>query len=286
MIAAIGLAAGGAVLALLVLDRLAIAVVKPVPRPSALHPERVAPHVREVAIPAEGQPLAGWELFPDSHEKQGVVLLVHGWGASYEPLLDLAAPLVEAGHRVLVFDVRGHGGNPEVPYVTARHFRDDIVAALRFAAARYRGPTVLVGHSMGGACGVLAAAEGAPIDGLAVVASPADILEATATYLTDRGLPGRLMVAVLRPFWWVRVGGTFGPLTPERRVGEVPCPVLVVHPEKDTRVPLEHARRLARSGTVRLVEVAGAGHTDVLRREETHRALLDFLGEVWDAEPI
>jgi alpha-beta hydrolase superfamily lysophospholipase len=212
--------------------------------------------------------------------------LAHGWGANYGTLLRLAEPLVRSGYEVLLFDIRGHGRNDEVAYATVRHFRDDVMAVARYATEKFPGrPAVLLGHSLGGAAGVLAAAEGATLAGLGLLASPADVMEVTALYMSAKGLPGNLMVRLLRPFWWFRVRGTFGPLTPARRILEVKIPVLVVHPENDTRVPMAHAERMAAGAqtTVRVVE--GARHTEFLGREETHAHVLAFLEQV-EAEAV
>lgn len=268
------------------LDRMAGAVVRPVPR----EPDRTAselghPH-EDIAVACEDHVLRGWLLRPRSDRGSPLVLLAHGWGANYGVLLDLAEPLLRDGYPVLLFDVRGHGANEEVPYVTVRHFRDDVSAVARYAAERFPDrPRVLVGHSLGGAAAILAAAGNAPVDGVVTVASPARVLEVTADYLRDKGLPGGLMVVALRPFWWLRAGGTFRGLVPERKIGDLTQPVLIIHPERDRRVGRDHAERLAAAAGIRPTVIPGAGHTDVLGRAETHRALAAFLeGAVrWEA---
>lgn len=284
LLGAIGVAGG----ALIALDRIANRVVKPIPRePDVGVPELGLDH-EDLVIPAGGHTLRGWLL--RSAQRRGpeeagggdpLVLMTHGWGANYGTLLKLAVPLVRAGYDVLLFDIRGHGRNEEVPYATVRHFRDDVMSAARYAEGRFPGrPLVLLGHSLGGAAGVLAAAEGAPLAGVGTLASPADVLSVTAAYLSDKGLPGAPLVWLLRPFWWLRVGGSFRPLTPGRRVRELKIPVLVVQPEFDARVPMEHAVRLAEGAGTEVRIVPGAGHTDMLGCEETLRFVLGFLKEV------
>lgn len=130
---------------------------------------------------------------------------------------------------------------------------------------------------MGGAASVLATALGAPVHGVVTIAAPADVMEVTAEYLRDKGFPGGFMVVALRPFWWRRVRGTFRRLVPEREIRRIRHPVLVVHPEADRRVSQDHAERLARNADTRPSIIPGAGHTDVLGRTETHRAIVAFL---------
>lgn len=293
---AAGIVAGVLVL-LFGLDRMANRIVRP--RPRARPPEEDVPELgvrhEAVVIFSGDHRLGGWLLHPEDGAATGegsgldgsgkaeaghrpLVLMVHGWGAGYGPLVQLAEPLVEAGHPVLLFDVRGHGGNEEVPYATVRHFRDDIMAACAWAAERMPGRSrVLLGHSLGGAASVLAAERGAQVEGLVLVASPADVLEVTAEYMSSKGLPGRLLVLLLRPFWWRRVGGTFRALTPERQIRRLARPLLIIQPQKDHRVELDHARRLSEASSRPLHVIEGAGHTDVLGHPETHDLVLGFL---------
>ncbi|MDZ7781187.1 MAG: alpha/beta fold hydrolase [Gemmatimonadota bacterium] len=132
-------------------------------------------------IPAGDHELAAWELRPDGEPRHPVFLIAHGWGASYGTILRLGEPLAEAGYEVVLFDVRGHGRNEQLPYVTVRDFRDDVAAALRHMRQRFPDrPIVLVGHSLGGAGAVLAIADGAVVDGLVLIATPADVMRITA----------------------------------------------------------------------------------------------------------
>lgn len=208
------------------------------------------------------------------------MLLAHGWGANYGNLLQLAEPLLRQGYPVLLFDVRGHGRNAEVPYATVRDFRDDVLAVAGWAGERFAAHRrVLVGHSMGGAAAVLATAAGAPVDALALVAGPADVLDVTSAYLTDKGLPGGLMVVALRPFWWWRLRSSFRDLVPERKIRGLELPILILQPEDDNRVHRDHAERLAASADRPYHVVADTGHNTILGSPGTHRLLLEFLAE-------
>jgi len=284
LLGGVGLAAigGGAVGALFVLDRVAHVTVRPRPRdPTVAVPELGFRH-EDVVVPSGEHDLKAWLLWPAADgPDRPLVLMTHGWGASHETLLALARAVVDGGYPVLLFDVRGHGRNEEVATATIRQFRDDVMAATRFARARFPGrPLVFAGHSLGGAAGILAAAEGSPLDGLVLLATPANVLEVTADYLRDKGFPGRFMVVALRPFWWIRLGGTFRGFMPERKIAELSLPILIVHPELDRRVPMAHAERLVRNSDAVREVIAGAGHTDFLGLAATHRAVLDFLEHV------
>lgn len=273
----VGLAAAG----LLALDRLANLVARPRPRA----PDRTIDELREVAyrdfrIPSGSHQLAAWELKPPEEIRRPVFLVAHGWGASYGTILRLGEPLAKAGYEVILFDVRGHGRNEDQPYVTVRHFRDDVAAALDWTRARFPNrPVVLVGHSLGGAGSVLAVADGAEPDALVLIAAPADVMRVTAEFMTDHGLPGKLIVNLFRPFFWWKLGSTFRDFTPSRRIGEIDLPLLMLQPELDTRVVRDHADQLAAAAGKPYVLIEGAEHTDVLEHPRTLELIEEFVAE-------
>ncbi len=279
------MAAGAALvilITLIALDRLAGRIVRPKAQPI----ERTVPELgvdhEDLLIPSGDHYLHAWLLEPGvPHPDEPLILIAHGWGANYGVVLRLAEPLAERGHDVLLFDVRGHGRNPRLTLVTVKDFRDDVIAAVHYSRERFPGRRmILVGHSMGGAAGVLAAADGAPIDGLVLIAAPSDILTVTAEYLTDHGMPGAFLVRLLRPFFWRRVGSTFRRLTPSRRIRDVNVPILMIQPEHDTRVIRPHADRLAAAAGQSYHLVEGREHTDVLSAPETLALMEDFLRRV------
>lgn len=264
------------------MDRLAILVLSPTIKP----PERTVAESgldhEALSIRSGERDLAAWLLrSPQAQPFEPLVLIAHGWGASHGTVIRLGEPLVRRGHDVLLFDVRGHGKNVPERFVTIRHFRDDLMAVVRYAAKRFPDrQLVVVGHSLGGAAGVLAAADGAPIDGLVLIAAPSDVMRVTAEYLTDHGFPGGPLVVLLRPFLWFRVGGSLRPLTPSRRIRELDLPILMLQPENDGRVVRGHAERLSAAAGMDYHLIADHEHTDVLGAPETMTLVEDFLSRL------
>jgi pimeloyl-ACP methyl ester carboxylesterase len=243
----------------------------------------------EVTVRSGSTELQAWlldasgsnEARTDGDERRPVVIVAHGWGANHGVVARLAEPLARKGWTVFLFDVRGHGRNLPLPEVTFRDFRDDVLAVTRHVRERFpRRPLVLVGHSMGGAAGVVAGADGAPIDGLVTIAAPSDVLGVTAEYLSDHGMPGELLVTVLRPFFWRRVGGTFRPFTPSRRIDELTVPIMMIQPERDARVVRTHADRLAAATGLDYHVIEGREHTDVLSDPRTLELVEGFVESV------
>jgi pimeloyl-ACP methyl ester carboxylesterase len=270
-----------AVATILVLDRLALVTIRPRRKVHGRNVRNLPFERREHAFTSLGQGLKGWFLEPEVDGGGAVVVLVHGWGSSHGRMTFLAEPLLQSGFPVFLFDVRYHGESPEAPYVTARHFRDDTVAATREVRAAYPDrPLVLLGHSMGGSAAILAVAEGAPVSGLVTVAAPADLWGVWAHFFDQKGLPGRWIVRTLNPFWRYRAGVPFSTLRPDERVKELDLPLLFVHGDRDQSVPPEHARILARGAGVEPVVMEGAGHNDILGSPELYRKLSAFLDAI------
>lgn len=293
---------------LFALDRLALAMIRPPKKIHARNIDRLAKaySVRPHSFRSLGQELQGWFVEPrDGGGKSGragvvpgepggpgsaglraanhgpVAVLAHGWGSSHGRMTYLAEPLLEAGIPVFLFDIRRHGHSYDAPYVTARHFRDDTVAAVREARAAYPGrPLVLMGHSMGGSAAVLAVTERAPVDALVTVGAPADMWGVWASYFDQKGLPGKWIVRCLSPFWRYRAGVPFPTLDPARRVKEMCVPFLIIHGNQDQSVPVSHARILAEGARVEPVILGGEGHNDILGKPEVHERVLAFVEDL------
>ena len=140
------------------------------------------------------------------------VVLSHCWTGSRATWEPVAARLVVAGRRVVLYDQRGHGAStlgPDAP--TVEQLGDDLAAVLEAVDAR---DAVLAGHSMGGmALQALAVAHPDVLAervralvlvgtaGFGITGGP---LAAPARYLTgnrpvERLLTGRLGPALVRP---------------------------------------------------------------------------------------
>ena len=270
-----GLVLGGGIF---VLDRVALSMIRPPLKPLRKRGSDLPFPSEVLSVASGGQALKGVVLQPEEDNGGPVLVLVHGWGSNHGTVAPLAEPLLGRGYPVFLFDVRHHGESGGAPYVTARHFRDDILAVVREDGGQFPGRArVLIGHSMGGSAGVLAVADGAPVQGFVTIGAPADLWEVWAYQLNRRGLPGKWVVRALRPFWRVRAGVPWKTLDPLQRVRELGAPLLVIHGEEDESVPVEQARLLAEAGGVEPLILVNQGHTDLLESPELHRDLVEFL---------
>jgi pimeloyl-ACP methyl ester carboxylesterase len=98
----------------------------------------------------------GGEIAYEVSGKGPLVVLAPGMGIGRAAYRFLAPRLVEAGYRVAVMDLRGHGGS-SVGWAsyTRTDAAGDIVALIRHLGG---GPAVVVGHSFSGGAATIAAA--------------------------------------------------------------------------------------------------------------------------------
>ncbi len=258
------------------LDRAALRFLRPPRRRALRTPEDVGLRGDEVVVDGDVE-LRMWVMEP-GQGRDSVVLLVHGWGANSDRSLGMAPKLVDAGHAVATVDVRGHGRSSDGSFVTLRHFRDDVARAAKTLRERYPGASLtVVGHSMGGAAGLLVAADGGPVDRLVTVAAPCDVYDATRRHLERKRLPAGPLISAFRLLWKRRVGVPYDSIHPGLRARDVRVPTLVVQPERDRQVPVDQGTLLARQLGLEPEIVEGAGHSDVLDRPDVHDRIAHFL---------
>lgn len=210
-------------------------------------PEEAGLEHEEVRLQADdGVALHGWYL-PGPGPEAPVVLFFHGNAGNIGERLHTLRLFHDAGAATLIIDYRGYGlsgGRPN----EAGTYRD-AEAAWRWLTDN-RGVAsrriVLFGRSLGGAIAAHLAARTRPA-GL--------ILESTFTSLPD-------LAAHHYPWMPVRLLARYRYDT-AAYLGDVSCPVLVVHGRDDEIVPFAHAERLAaiRPPVVELVALDG-GHND------------------------
>ena len=256
--------------------------------PSHSTPKRTPAEVgieswQEVSFQTEdGLTLYGWYV---PTENGAVVILVHGLGGNRSQLLDDAALLVEAGYGALLLDLRNSGAS-EGDVTTLGHLEAlDVGGALTFVQAQPEADPErigLLGHSMGGATAILAAARYPQI--AAVVA------ESTFTSVKDNVADSLRALTGLPPFpfaplviWFgeLEAGIDIGQVAPVDVIGTIsPRPVLIVHGERDKLVSPENGPRLyeAAGEPKELYLVPDGGHANLIpaHPEEYRRRVMGF----------
>jgi fermentation-respiration switch protein FrsA (DUF1100 family) len=234
---------------------------------------------------ADDLELRGWFVPPEGSVDGAIIIFVHGLGSNREDLLEQAGMLHEYGYGALLFDLRNHGESEGSVTTLGYLEADDVRAAVDYLLTR---PDVnpqrigLMGMSMGGATVLRAAARIPKIR--AVVA------EAAYTSIEDNLEHGVRALTGLPPFPFAPLVAWFGELEsgldirlvrPVDDVGEIaPRPLLLVHGDQDTLVPLENGEALyeAAGEPKQLYIVSGAGHGGFLDADpgRFEQVLVDF----------
>ncbi|HOA73346.1 MAG TPA: alpha/beta hydrolase [Phycisphaerae bacterium] len=256
-------------------------------------PEQMGLAYERVTFAAKDGPrLDGW-FFPAAANAdesppgpaKGTVLHLHGNAGNMSGHFQHVAWLPAAGWNVLCFDYRGYGRSEGT--VTREGTLRDAHAALDYLLARPDvddHSIVAFGQSLGGAIGIVLAAERQEIRALATDGA-FDSYRRIASCHIHRN-PLLLCIA-----WWVPSVLMSNGHDPINAIGRIaPRPVLIIHGTADNIVPVEMAERLFHAaGEPRdLWLVDGADHYAPLREhgDEGRARLLAFFEKAVQGERL
>lgn len=221
----------------------------------------------------------------DTAESKGLVILFPGNAGDRSGRIPILDDFNRCGWDALIFDYRGYADNPGTPSESA--FASDARTIWDFATGTLgysAGKIVLAGQSLGGGVATRLAwdlkQEGISPAGL--------ILRATFTSLPDVGS---------RLYPWLPVRWLMIDRYPSiDRIGELTCPILIIHGRLDTITPLSHGEALFAAAPERstsgvpktFIEIPNCGHNDLqlLAAEQLHRAHQTFFSKVLAARSM
>lgn len=230
-----------------------------------------------------GKSLHVWWV--DAIDAEKTVVLLHGWGSSASQLLPLALLFHASGYNVCMLDARNHGQSDGHGFSSLPRFAEDTESVLDWIkqAKPIKCRTlVLVGHSLGaGACLLVASRrnEISAVVSLAAFSHPEFVMR---RFLTRWPIPESLILLVLKYVQWV-IGFRFDHIAPVTSIGKIKSPVLLVHGDADTTVPLDQAKLIyAASDKSRceLLVVPDAAHDSIDKLEDHGREITAFLERV------
>ena len=226
--------------------------------------------LEDVAITAQdGAVLRGWMVRP-RHGNGNAAILLHGQADNRMGMMGYAQLLLAHGFAVLLPDARAHGvsGGQLATYGLLE--RNDIRQWFELLGAR-EGPSCIFGfgESMGAAQLLQSLNTGARFCAVAAESSFASFREIAYDRM---GQPlhlgpwvGRTFfrplveVAFLRARW--KYGLDMEKVSPEDSVAATTVPVLLIHGQVDSNIPVRHSRLIhRRNSNTQLWEVQGADH--------------------------
>jgi fermentation-respiration switch protein FrsA (DUF1100 family) len=193
----------------------------------------------------DGERVIAW--YAPARPGQPTILYFHGNGGSLEARSERVRKYVGRDHGMFMMTYRGYGGSTGVPSERA-NVADAKLAYDTLVNEGVRGGDIIVyGESLGSGVAVQVAAE-REVGGLILDApytSTVDVAELAYPYLPARWLMTDRYETL-------------------RHLRELKAPLLVVHGEKDTIIPIAMGRRVhaAASGPAEIVTFPQAGHSD------------------------
>jgi dipeptidyl aminopeptidase/acylaminoacyl peptidase len=206
---------------------------------------------------------------------QAAVVLLHGlhsnaWDCQTP---DLVRAYAQAGFRILLLDLRGHGASGGRHAGLGLLERGDVQAAVDVLLQEKIAPGRIGSHgtSYGAAVALLAAAEIEAIGAVIADSSFTSVRDAIGGELARQtGFPAALagvLMPGLRLLLLLSKGIEVDDAAPVKAISRIASrPVLLIHGTEDTVIPYEHAERLkTASPSAALWALSGADHTQGVR---------------------
>jgi len=193
---------------------------------------------------ADGERLLAWYVAPQSDKP--VVLYFQGNGGGLDLRADRFRKLVADGTGLLALNYRGYGGSTGHPTETG--LIADANAAYDFAAAKVPATRIMLwGESLGTGVAVALAAR-QPVARVLLESPYTSIADVAAAVYWF--VPARLLIK--------------DAFRSDERIARVTAPILILHGERDTVVPIKYGERLYSliRAPKQMVRLPGAGHND------------------------
>ena len=229
------------------------------------------------------------EAFWDGHRVAGEewgegppIYLVHGWGGQRPHLAVFVKPLVEAGYRVIAFDLPSHNESDPGALAPGRTTAIECGDAIAAMIDKHGPAHAVVAHSLGSNSTMLAAAQGTPV-GRLVFLAPMGEFPLYLDWFAARHNFGRRIRAGLQRRLEKRIEMQLHEtnMTWNGRLANYP-PLLLIHDPDDPDSPYAASERVAAAWPgSRLMTTKGLGrlaHYRILRHRPAILAGVEFIG--------
>jgi pimeloyl-ACP methyl ester carboxylesterase len=214
-----------------------------------------------------GLVLGGWQCTTPSAVRRGTIVYLHGIADNRGSATGVIERFVPAGFDVIAYDGRAHGTSGGDRCTYGFHEKRDLQLVLDQTG---RNDVVAIGHSLGAAIALQAAAVEPRIRAVVAVSTFSDlrtIATERAWYFPAWSLPSAFARA--------ERDGAFvvDEVSPVKAAALIAAPVLLVHGDRDVNTPPSHSQRVfeALRSSKRLLVVPGADHMNVLNSARIKR---------------
>jgi alpha-beta hydrolase superfamily lysophospholipase len=224
-------------------------LTRPTNHPLRVDPRRISRDAEPwSARTADGLTLRGWYL--PTKERRRLIVLVHGMWSSWLEMASLGRDLHARGYDVLLFDLRGHGQSDPSRLSLGSRERADIRTVMAWAGQEgfTQDRVGWLGYSMGASTLLMEAAQNHAIQAMVIDSPYGNLPELLKTQLSRHShLPSLFnpgILAAARLIYGVKTDELV-PIRAARLWGE--RPLLLIHGESDSIVPVSQAYELARA---------------------------------------
>jgi alpha-beta hydrolase superfamily lysophospholipase len=233
---------------------------------------------------SDGTKLSGW-FIPAAVKPKGVVVLCHGVDGNRMGTFEPAMMLHKHGYATFIFDFRARGNSEGGHSTLGWKETDDLLAAVQVVKNRadMRGvPVGVMGHSMGGAVALMAAAQSSDIRAVIAESAFAQLDHAVHNHFRSIfGWPAPLFEYPSRWLGEQLIGRSSTDIAPVKVISTIaPRAVFLIQDADDTLCPPSESKDLFEAcGKPKLLwTVPHAGHIQAieLQPEEYERRIVGF----------
>jgi pimeloyl-ACP methyl ester carboxylesterase len=212
-------------------------------------------------------------------DRGSTVYLMHGWGGRGSQFAAMVTPLMEAGHRVVLFDAPAHGSSDHGPAGPGRTNGVEFGKALDAVFCRFGPAEAVVAHSMGTISTYLALRYGwLGTERLVFIAPMVEATSLFDQFQRALGFGPRVRASFDRAVDEF-VGVPVAEFDARVQARHVPArPTLVITDSGDRQTAYADVVDFAETIHAPLVTTEGLGHRKILRDPAVVTRVVDFVG--------
>jgi pimeloyl-ACP methyl ester carboxylesterase len=239
---------------------------------------------REASIPTTNDKrLFGWFVPPSGGGPAPALAVLHGWGGNAESMLSFVPLLHREGYGCLLLDARNHGRSDSDSFSSLPRFAEDLERGMDWLRSQSEVDArrvALLGHSVGAAAALLVASRREDVAAVVSIASFAHPAELMRRQLCAKRVPYYPLGWLVLRYIEHAIGASFDAIAPRNTIRKVRCPVLLVHGEADSHVPLRDAETIHANGgrgSIELLRLPHVAHNSAEDIERHGHEVIEFL---------